>query len=504
MTGREKAIRTSELLGKFFDSKPPEKIVGIISGLKDQLCHDGFPVLDVVPLLSLQGEWAVKALVRNDKGYGDVDWGVIVDSPTPDPELYEKISRRGTDYICSQGEIPCPEVNPKLYHLNLSVMGDLLAELPSLCDRYMIGDTGSYQEVVCAALPLLSLDRQIADQYRQRLLSHYSIEEFNEVWSTLVFCANWMRNIKPKSRIGEETARHLNSLRAEGVLEKSTEAKSYGLMVLKPTGMEDDTASIIKFLLGSDKTADYNDEVLFSVTTGMTDEQKDFFTKSLPSIRIRRSFYGNYADQDSFWLTTYQFRHSQKYWYSDLMRNVNRGTLQAFLIESQLPQEALDRWIDLFKGKENIVTNTDNGEQSVVKQGRGLRGMYDSQAVMIDKNSLDEYLQVMDPELAKDTRAKLGANPDDSILFTKLPKSIDGQVWQSLPKNTRDMMLGNSVHATGNIRETLEGVVSLALPLIGYDGISSLLGDLEDPQEAIQTIIDVYELIETNNASRTR
>jgi hypothetical protein len=495
--------RSKELLDSFLESRIPVEVRRAFDGLKKELEEKGYPIKAVVPMMSLQGEWAVKELMGRKRGYGDIDWGVVIDALPEDAERMKSEMRSlGERYFRELGQDPCTEINPSGYTLNIREMRDVSLRLGESSRGYIKGERESIPDVVKASLPYLSGDSELMQQYDEILKATLSEQDYRDVQEAMRLCVDWMQSAKRgKTEANAQFYETLNELRRlphEKVTihdKEPGETRSFGLIAIKPTGMTTDVPELIDYVLKHPENA-AEDEVLQILVSGMSGDERNFFMDSLPSVNLRFTRYGDFSKDNSFWTASYAKRHSHKFWYEDLMEEVNKGTLDSYIVESNMSQADLEKWLDLFKGKENIVRTLPDGEIRVLRPGKGIRGMYDSEAVMVSNERLMSAADENTRQMIEATAADMG---EDGLLFIDLPKDVAPFVWKKLDDSEKITMLGNFVHMTGKPEEVWDGVRSLLQPQLG-DSIVRRLGQAGvAPEIAVRLLTDTYSLIKEAN-----
>ncbi len=491
-----------QLVEHFFDGKVPAEAESLFSDLYRDLKERGYPVESVVPLLGLQGEWAIKGLVKRERVGGDVDWGVVVNcKPEDKDKVVREIAEVGAEFMRSRGQTPCSEVNPVLYNLNLTEFPEMAGSLVAACVDYKNGMPGSFRTMVCASLPLLSADVNIANKFLNIVNKTLKAEDREQIFQAIKSCMDWMRDAKEKPGLNPEQQRQINLLRripheqtdkAEKI--EGTE-RSFGIIAVKPAGMEGEVSEIVDYVLalaGTEKLE--NDQVLPFLTHGMNQEQKSFFLGGLRKIDAKFVKLVHSGESEVFWNAAYAREAQNQFWYGDLINMISKGQSDAYMIEGSMSEKELERWLELFKGRENIIKTT-GVDTEIFQHGRGIRGLYDSEAVMVNKDllltSVAENQNISSDEVKRWTDL-IGK---DEVLYVDLPHDIAACVWKNLNESQKKAMLNNVIHMSGNQAEVLDGAIILLKPVLGDKIVNMMKQEQTTPYETLKMMINAINLI---------
>lgn len=170
--------------------------------------------MEIIPLMGLNGQWAIKKLTGDKKGYDDIDWGVVLSCPeNVDKTMLQEINDIGNEIFESSNEKNCRYINPIQYHINIANLDNFVRDLPDMCRRYNNNDPASYLKTVRAMLPLLSTKSGLRHSYAQELSMFLTEEEYELVKSTLIKCRNWLLKIRKYDTKVEYLYRNLEHLK---------------------------------------------------------------------------------------------------------------------------------------------------------------------------------------------------------------------------------------------------------------------------------------------------
>jgi hypothetical protein len=224
-------------------------------------------------------------------------------------------------------------------------------------------------------------------------------------------------------------------------------SKSYAIYAVKPRGMDSGIREIIRKLFDdSDKS------VIDSVLNGFDSVKKDEFRKVIQNTNILYEIPAvspnsdNVNWRDSFWDFNYEHLKSE-YYYKNYIKKFG-GRFTTYIFESSLDKEFLLEGMRTLKGRTTFVYDTNEGfkEDNIVMLGKGIRGLFTTDAVILTDKIIDGLigkLAVKNPDIIDYLNQLRGKD----LLFPSVSELHKDFLYNILPVKMQDDLNSHRIHS---------------------------------------------------------
>lgn len=166
-----------------YKNKQPENVQQVLEeiemGLKEIY---GDSVIKIIPLGSLNGNWAIRKSVGLDKDNNDIDWGIYinVDQQFLEENAFKDLDdflEKVTDFVAyalsEQGLESCSTFNAYNCFVNKEDLVSLVAKSQQLTDLYTKVPEDAFLEMEKLAMIYQSDDKDFIEEYEHLLKIHY-------------------------------------------------------------------------------------------------------------------------------------------------------------------------------------------------------------------------------------------------------------------------------------------------------------------------------------------
>lgn len=238
-------------------------------------------------------------------------------------------------------------------------------------------------------------------------------------------------------------------------------SKSLAAYAIKPKGMDSGVREIIERLFIG-KENDYIDRILLNYDKDRADQLRKVIKKTdiVAEIKSHSPKPGTKDWIDSFW--DFNYSHLKDEYYYDNYITHMKGDFSVIFLESTIGSEILLELLADLKGRTTFVKDVNLGKEddNVISLGKGIRGEFTTEAVMLTDEIIEHLVEVLSP--SGDMLSYLLESRGKNLMYPKVDRQYKGIFYRALPKKYQDNLNSHRIHSIDDLKTLKKSLKWLA------------------------------------------